>query len=252
MLRAHLDEHEPVAEMRKQANKETLRSHHLQLSAGHHPTGEKSPTVRFVDFERRDNNSFIAVCQFKVRIPGTEHHIIPDVVLFLNGLPVVVIECKSPKVNDSIPEAIDQILRYSEQRGAKGEGSPRLFYYNQFVVATCRQQAKFGTITTHSEKYFYRWADPYPRTVDELEHGASGPNDQQRLVAGMLDRDNLLDLIRTFTLFSVNDRGQTIKIVGRYQQFRAVKLAVKRLLEGETPRSWKDSSRTRVRASGSR
>ena len=199
-------------------------------------TGEKSPTVRFVDFERRDNNSFIAVCQFKVRIPGTEHHIIPDVVLFLNGLPVVVIECKSPKVNDAIPEAIDQILRYSEQRGAKGEGSPRLFYYNQFVVATCRQQAKFGTITTHSEKYFYRWADPYPRTVDELEHGASGPNDQQRLVAGMLDRDNLLDLIRTFTLFSVNDRGQTIKIVGRYQQFRSVKLAVKRLLEGETPR----------------
>ena len=156
--------------------------------------------------------------------------------LFLNGLPVVVIECKSPKVNDAIPEAIDQILRYSEQRGAKGEGNPRLFYCNQFVVATCRQQAKFGTITTHSEKYFYRWADPYPRTVDELEHGASGPNDQQRLVAGMLDRDNLLDLIRTFTLFSVNDRGQTIKIVGRYQQFRAVKLAVKRLLEGETPR----------------
>ena len=170
------------------------------------------------------------------RFPGTEHHIIPDVVLFLNGLPVVVIECKSPKANDAIPEAIDQILRYSEQRGAKGEGNPRLFYCNQFVVATCRQQAKFGTITTHSEKYFYRWADPYPRTVDELEHGASGPNDQQRLVAGMLDRDNLLDLIRTFTLFSVNDRGQTIKIVGRYQQFRAVKLAVKRLLEGETPR----------------
>jgi len=199
-------------------------------------TGENSPTVRFVDFGTRGNNRFIAVCQFKVRVLGTEHHIIPDVVLFLNGLPVVVIECKSPKVNDAIPEAIDQILRYSEQRGAKGEGNPRLFYYNQFVVATCRQQAKFGTITTHSEKYFYRWADPYPRTVDNLKHGASGPNDQQRLVAGMLDRDNLLDLIRTYTLFSVNDRGETIKIVGRYQQFRAVKLAVKRLLEGETPR----------------
>jgi len=72
--------------------------------------------------------------------------------------------------------------------------------------------------------------------VDELEHGASAPNDQQRLVDGMLDRDNLLDLIRTFTLFSSNDRGETIKIVGRYQQFRAVKLAVKRLLEGQSPR----------------
>ena len=199
-------------------------------------TGENSPTVRFIDFKNRANNRFIAVCQFKVRILGTEHHIIPDVVLFVNGLPVVVIECKSPRVKDAIPEAIDQMLRYSEQRGVTGEGSPPLFYFNQFVVATCRQQAKFGTITTHSEKHFYRWTDPYPRTVNDLDHGAGSPNDQQRLVAGMMDKDNLLDLIRTFTLFSTNDKGQTIKIVGRYQQFRAVKLAVKRLLEGRNPR----------------
>ena len=199
-------------------------------------TGVKSPTVRFIDFNNRDNNNFIAVCQFKVRILGTEYHIIPDIVLFLNGLPVVVVECKSPKVKDAIPEAIDQFLRYSEQRGSKGEGSAPLFYYNQFIIVTCRNEAKFGTITTHSNKHFYRWADPYPRIVDELEHGASGPNDQQRLVAGMLDRDNLLDLIRTFSLFSANDKGETIKIVGRYQQFRAVKLAVKRLLTGKSPR----------------
>ena len=52
----------------------------------------------------------------------------------------------------------------------------------------------------------------------------------------MMDKDNLLNLIRTFTLFSTNDKGQTIKIVGRYQQFRAVKIAVKRLMEGTTPR----------------
>ena len=52
------------------------------------------------------------------------------------------------------------MLRYSEQRGAKGEGSAPLFYFNQFVVATCRQEAKFGTITTHSERHFYRWARP--------------------------------------------------------------------------------------------
>ena len=201
-----------------------------------HQSGERSPTVRFVDFATRDNNRFIAVCQFKVRVPGTEYHIVPDIVLFLNGLPIVVVECKSPKVKDAIPEAIDQILRYSEQRGAKGEGNLPLFYYNQFVVATSRQEAKFGTITTHTEMYFYRWADPYPRTVDDLDHGSGSPNDQQRLVAGMLDRDNLLDLIWTFTLFSTNDKGQTIKIVGRYQQFRAVKLAVTRLLEGRNPR----------------
>jgi type I restriction enzyme R subunit len=199
-------------------------------------TGEKSPTVRYIDFTHQSNNRFIAVCQLKLRILGTEHHIIPDIVLFLNGLPVVVIECKSPKVKEPIPEAIDQMLRYSEQRGAKGEGSAPLFYFNQFVVATCRNQAKFGTLTTHHEKHFYRWSDPYPRTVEDLSHGGSAPNDQQRLVAGMLDKQNLLDIIRTFTIFSTSDKGELIKIVGRYQQFRAVKLAVGRLLDGKTPR----------------
>ncbi|MDN5874421.1 MAG: hypothetical protein L0H29_08590, partial [Sinobacteraceae bacterium] len=73
-------------------------------------TGEKSPTVRFVDFANLENNDFTAVCQFKLRILGSEHHIIPDIVLFLNGLPVVVVECKSPKVNDALPEAIDQMM----------------------------------------------------------------------------------------------------------------------------------------------
>ena len=199
-------------------------------------TGEQNPTIRFIDFKHRDNNRFIAVCQFKVRIPGTEHHIIPDIVLFLNGLPVVLIECKSPKVKDAIPEAINQMLRYSQQRGAMGEGNVSLFHFNQFVIATCRQEAKFGTITTHSEKHFYRWSDPYPHTLNDLDHGSGSPNDQQRLVAGMLDRGNLLNLIRSFTLFSGNDKGQTIKIVGRYQQFRAVKLTVQRLLEGKNPR----------------
>lgn len=199
-------------------------------------TREKSPTVRYIDFAHLGSNRFIAVCQFKVRILGTEHHIVPDIVLFINGLPLVVIECKSPKAKEPIPEAIDQMLRYSEQRGAKGEGSAPLFYFNQFVVATCRNQAKFGTITTHIEKHFYRWSDPYPRTVDDLSHGGSGPNDQERLVAGMLERQNLLDIIRTFTLFSTSDKGELIKIVGRYQQFRAVKLAVSRLLTGTTPR----------------
>ncbi len=199
-------------------------------------TGEKSPTVRFIDFKNSQNNRFIAVCQYKVRILGTEHHIYPDIVLFVNGLPFVVIECKSPKVNDSIPEAIDQLMRYSEQRGAKGEGSPSLFFYNQFIVVTSRQKAKFGSITTKTEKYFFRWADPYPLSVDDLEHGGSTANDQQRLVAGMMTKDNLLDIIRTFTLFTTNDKGETIKIVGRYQQFRAVKKAVKQLLDGKTPR----------------
>ena len=88
-------------------------------------TAEKSPTVRFVDFEHVANNRFMAVCQFKVRIRGTEHHIIPDMVLFVNGLPLVVIEAKSAKVKDALPEAFDQLMRYSEQRGSKGHSHVR-------------------------------------------------------------------------------------------------------------------------------
>ncbi|MBB6680044.1 type I restriction endonuclease subunit R [Aequorivita sp. 609] len=198
-------------------------------------TGELSPTVRFIDFENLENNNFTAISQFKVVVTGTDHHIIPDMVLFVNGLPLVVVEAKSSKVKEPIPEAIDQLMRYSEQRGDTGEGNKELFYYNQILITTCRTEAKFGTITTKIEKHFYRWTDPYPKTLNDLAHGKSSPNDQQRLVAGMLDRRNLLDIVRVFTVFAVNDKGQKIKMVGRYQQFRAVKIATQRLIEGKSP-----------------
>lgn len=198
-------------------------------------TGELSPTVRFIDFDNLENNSFIAISQFKVAVTGTDHHILPDIILFVNGLPLVVIEAKSSKVKEPIPEAIDQLMRYSEQRGDTGEGNKELFYYNQILVTTCRTEAKFGTITTQIEKHFYRWTDPYPKTLNDLTHGQSSPNDQQRLVAGMLDPRNLLDIVRVFTVFKTDDKGRKIKVVGRYQQFRAVKIATQRLIEGKNP-----------------
>ncbi|WP_300021746.1 type I restriction endonuclease subunit R [uncultured Maribacter sp.] len=198
-------------------------------------TGELSPTVRFIDFENLENNSFTAISQFKVVVTGTDHHIIPDMVLFVNGLPLVVVEAKSSKVKEPIPEAIDQLMRYSEQRGDTGEGNKELFFYNQFLVTTCRTEAKFGTITTKIEKHFYRWTDPYPKTLNDLAHGKSSPNDQQRLVAGMLDPRNLLDIVRVFTAFKTDDKGRKIKVVGRYQQFRAVKIATQRLINGKNP-----------------
>lgn len=200
-------------------------------------TGEVSPTVRYLDFENPRANRLRAVSQFKVSVPGTDHHIIPDVVLFVNGLPLVVIECKSPLVSEPLASAIDQLLRYSRQRGEAGEGNPALFWYSQFLVVTCRNQAKFGTVTTHIEKLWYSWRDPYPAKLSELPTaGGTGPNDQQRLVAGMCRPENLLSLLQSFTVFSVDDKGRTLKIVGRYQQFRAVKKAVERLHEGRTAR----------------
>jgi type I restriction enzyme, R subunit len=220
--------------------------------------GEKSPDVSIVDFDHPENNSYIAVSQFKVRIPGTDSHIYPDIVCFLNGLPVVVIECKSPKAKEPIPEAIDQLMRYCEQRNYQREGNKLLFYFNQFLVATCRQRAKFGTITTTIEKHFYRWTDPFPCSIDELikycnpqKHlfvdeqnndeeiepaQRTSPNDQQRLVHGMLKPENFLSIIRSFSVFSTDSKGNVIRIVGRYQQFRAVKKTVHQLLNGTNKR----------------
>lgn len=200
-------------------------------------TGEDSPTVKFIDLYDENKNSYLAISQFKLRIPGTENHIIPDIVLFVNGLPLVVVECKSPKVKDSIGEAIDQLMRYSQQRSEGMEGNQILFYYNQFTVVTDRQTAKFGTISTHKEKYFFRWIDPYPKTLDEIQtKEGTSPNDQQRLIAGMLTKRNLIELIRSFTIFSTDDKGNTIKIVGRYQQYRAVKKSIRKLIEGKNAR----------------
>ncbi|MEZ5059730.1 MAG: HsdR family type I site-specific deoxyribonuclease [Saprospiraceae bacterium] len=199
-------------------------------------TGQKSPTVKYIDFENLENNSFIAVSQFKVRILGTENHIYPDITLFLNGLPVAIIEAKSPKVKDPMGEAIEQLMRYSQQRTDEVlEGNKELFYFNQIMVATCRDTAKFGTITTRAEKHFYRWTDPYPLTVDDLTTGSSAPNDQQRLVAGMFSQQNLLDILKSFTLFMTLG-SNTIKVVGRYQQFRAVKMILQRLKNGQSPK----------------
>jgi len=200
-------------------------------------TGEDSPTVRFIDLYDETKNSYLAISQFKLRIPGTENHIIPDIVLFINGLPLVVVECKSPKVKDSIGEAIDQLMRYSQQRNEAMEGNQILFYYNQFTVVTDRQIAKFGTISTHSEKYFFRWTDPYPKTLDEIQsREGTSPNDQQRLIAGMLTKRNLIELIRSFTIFTTDDKGNTIKIVARYQQYRAVKKSIRSLIDGRNAR----------------
>lgn len=201
-------------------------------------TGQ-TDTVRYVRLDNPALNRYVAVEEFKVRVPGTNGtHFRPDVVLFVNGLPWAVIECKAPKnTGEEIGEAIDQMMRYSEQRGFAGEGNPALFWYNLCLVATCRTVAKFGTITTHSESHFYRWTLPYPFELDDLPHGASSPNSQDRLVRGMFYPPTLLNLLQSFSVFSEDENtGKTLKVVARYQQYRAVMLTIKQLRTGETPK----------------
>ena len=195
-------------------------------------TGEKSPTVRFIDFRNPENKSFIAISQFKVNIPGTEKHTIPDIVLFVNGLPLVVVECKSPAIADPITEAITQLMRYSNRRGVK-EGNGKLFWYNLFMIATSNQIAKYGTITSEYE-HFVEWKDPYPYTLSDIS-AERNVTSQQVLVQGMLTKDNILGILHTFTIFKEDPKSGVIKVVSRYQQFRAVKKIIEGLKQGKTP-----------------
>jgi type I restriction enzyme R subunit len=220
---------EPQANSLFEANREI---HELLLEnipvSENRKTGEKSPSVYIIDFKNPENNSFIAISQFKVNIPGTEKHIVPDIVLFVNGLPLVVVECKSPSRADPIGEAIEQIFRYSNRRGEK-EGNEKLFWYNLFSVATARYTAKYGTITSDYE-HFVEWKDPYPYALSDIDPTATTITSQQVLVQGMLNKNTLIELLHTFTIFKDN-----IKIVPRYQQYRAVKKIIERIKNGKTP-----------------
>lgn len=220
---------EPQANSLFEANREI---HELLLEnipvSENRKTGEKSPSVYIIDFKNPENNSFIAISQFKVNVPGTEKHIVPDIVLFVNGLPLVVVECKSPSRADPIGEAIEQIFRYSNRRGEK-EGNEKLFWYNLFSVATARYTAKYGTITSDYE-HFVEWKDPYPYSLSDIDPTATTITSQQVLVQGMLNKNALIELLHTFTIFKDN-----IKIVPRYQQYRAVKKIIERIKNGKTP-----------------
>ncbi|WKB81368.1 HsdR family type I site-specific deoxyribonuclease [Cellulophaga lytica] len=205
-------------------------------------TGEEYPTVQFIDFKNPENNSFIAINQFRIDTPGTpKGFIIPDLVLFINGLPLVVVECKDQNEYTANPltEAYKQLRRYSNQRietheaGLK-EGEERLFHFNQLCVATYGDNATYGTITS-TDQYFLNWKDIYPESLKTFNAPLGKERRQEHLIQGMLSKDNLLDLIQNFTLFMEVSEGKEIKIVSRYQQFRAVQKIKVRLLKGETP-----------------
>lgn len=211
------------------------------LLAGHvvsenRVTAERSPSVHFLDFDYSANNRFLAVSQFKVNVPGTDKHIIPDIVLFINGIPIAVIECKAPDVVDPKSEAIVQLLRYQNRRPTEeNEGNPRLFWYNQMVVATFRQKCFYSTITGESE-HFVEWKDPYPFKLSDIqvEPGAIATS-QHIFIQGVFSPVNLLDIIHNFTIFKIDDRGNLIKAVARYQQFRTVRKIIARLRSQDAP-----------------
>ena len=198
-------------------------------------TREADPVVKLIDFAHPENNSFHAINQFRIDTPGgVRQFIIPDIVLLVNGIPLCVVECKkgSETCANPMAEAFVQLQRYMNKRAdtaAAGlrEGEPRLFHSNLLLIRSSGLEADYGTITS-TEEHFYDWKTLYPLGDEALD----GMNAQQRLVAGMLTRANLLQILRTSTVYMDTDSGPRIKAVCRYQQYRAAAKIVQRLRTG--------------------
>lgn len=201
-------------------------------------TGESDPIVRLIDFHNPENNQFHAINQFRIDTPGcVKSFIIPDIVLFINGIPLVVVECKkgSETCANPMQESFVQLQRYMRKRketemAGLNEGEPRLFHSNLLLIRSCGLEADYGTITSGDE-HFYSWKTLYPQD----DSGCEGLNAQQQLISGMLTKQNFLQILRSHSVFMDADNGQRVKVVCRYQQFRAASKIIQRLRTGKTP-----------------
>ncbi|MDR1964187.1 MAG: type I restriction endonuclease subunit R, partial [Planctomycetaceae bacterium] len=187
----------------------TLGTSREQLIGG----DKKSHSIHYIDWEHPENNVYHVTEEFSVQRTGSNEHYVPDIVLFVNGIPLVVIECKRPnlpKGTDPIKEAISQHLRNQKENGI-----PRLFQYAQVLMVVSGDQAKYGTIGTE-EKFWAIWREPnIPNFLESV---------QDQLLWSLCRKERLLDLIRRFILV---DGGE--KKIARYQQYFCVEKILDRI-----------------------
>jgi len=204
-------------------------------------TGESDPVVSLIDFAHPERNVFHAINQFRIDTPGcVKQCIIPDIVLFVNGIPLVVVEAKIGDANTANPmhAAFEQLLRYRNGRSetlAAGlrEGEPRLFHTNLLLISTCGEKATYGSLTSGYE-HFYAWKDIWPESNRDYTPPLGVEREQERMIQGLLAPATLLDVLRTCTVFMDTDSGKRVKVVCRYQQYRAAHRIVERLRTGKT------------------
>lgn len=187
---------------------------------------DRTKKAYIMDFENIKNNDFIAVNQFTVI---EEENKRPDIVIFVNGIPLVVVELKSASdENVGIDEAYNQIQTYKKT-------IPSLFNYNAFCVLSDGINAKVGTLTSNIERYM-NW-----RTIDGENIAPLEYPQYEVLFKGMFIKKNLLDIIKNFILFQeasveekdaegnkIGDKKITIKILAAYHQYFAVKKAIEK------------------------
>jgi len=216
---------------------------HLQLTVDQVIDGKKeTKTVKLIEFDadKISDNHFLVTRQFIIK--GQQETIRPDIIIFINGMPIVVLECKSPfketKVNENVGkyDGFQQIRRYMNGREANFiEGAERLFYTNFITGILNKYTAFIGTISS-GYKHYVEWKDAYPVENKDVFDVQNTP--QNILLQGVFKKENLLDIMQNFIVYDVDkENSRKVKKVCRYQQFRAVQKSLKRLEEGKNPLS---------------
>ena len=184
--------------------------------------GAKGERVKLIDFHNKDNNDFLIVNQFTVK--GTKGNRRPDVIVFINGLPISVIELKNPAdENADIFKAYNQLQTYKDEL-------EDLFVYNEALIISDGINARIGSLTATEEWYMYWRAikDESDRPILEYE--------LETLIKGFFDRELFLDYLQNFILFEDDGKNIVKKIAG-YHQFHAVREAVNCVIEASVNHS---------------
>lgn len=181
--------------------------------------------VRYIDYEAIAKNDFLLVNQMKFK--GRLDNSIPDLVVYINGLPMVVIECKSPKANNAWDKAYSDLNYYQKN-------VEKLFYYNQLCVGLWQVGGRYGAID--SPKHFYSVYKPHKEDDWSATLGEN-PSQQAILIYALFRKEVLLDLIRHFVIFELEE-GKTIKKLPRYQQLRATNKTIAKLQKGKGGVVW--------------
>ncbi|CAE6500790.1 type I restriction endonuclease subunit R [Candidatus Nitrosotenuis uzonensis] len=176
--------------------------------------GERHEKVWLFDFKSPEKNDFLAVNQFTVQENNVERR--PDVVIFVNGLPLLIFELKNlADENATIDDAYNQFQTYKDQL-------PTLFRFNEILVISDGLKAQAGTISSERQR-FMQW-----KTIDGKKP-AKGLNEIEILLRGMCDKSRLLDIVRNYIVFE-KDR-ETIKKIAAYHQYWAANKAVESTLK---------------------
>jgi type I restriction enzyme R subunit len=223
---------------------------------------KKSFTLQYVDWKNIGNNVFHVTEEFSVMRSTSKEHYRPDLVLFVNGIPLCIIECKRPDMKEPLKQAISQHLRNQQEDGIRS-----LYVYSQLSLSIATQEAAYATNAT-TEKFWAKWQEkfssdedeqkyktqllelknkPLPVSVkeqlfadrfkyvrlyfDALEQQEILPTEQDVYLFGLCRPERLMDIVFNFVLF---DNGE--KKIARYQQFFAIKKSMQRIKNIEAGR----------------